>query len=165
VALMMGRISFEAVAAAPIVMVPSPFHFGFALSASAILGFVLTGFVSSIESIGDVEAICEGTAGRPATDAELQGAVAADGVAAASEEAAEPPDVASETADPLDVASEAAGPPDGRSEVEEPPPELDANATTGAALFVGAVVDTTALAKLGAVITGITIWLILLAVV
>ena len=50
-------------------------------------------------------------------------------------------------------------------EPNEPPPELDANATTGAALFVGAVVDTTALAKLGAVITGITIGLILLAVV
>ena len=83
VAFMMGRISFEAVAAAPMAMVPSPFHFGFALSASAILGFVLTGFVSSIESIGDVEAICEGTAGRPATDAELKGAVAADGVGTA----------------------------------------------------------------------------------
>lgn len=83
VALAMGRISFEAVGQAPIAMLPSPFHFGFALSASAILGFVLTGFVSSIESIGDVEAICEGTAGRPASDAELQGAVAADGVGTA----------------------------------------------------------------------------------
>lgn len=83
VALAMGRISFDAVGQAPIAMLPSPFHFGFALSASAILGFVLTGFVSSIESIGDVEAICEGTAGRPATDAELQGAVAADGVGTA----------------------------------------------------------------------------------
>ncbi|CAH0496174.1 uracil-xanthine permease family protein [Novosphingobium sp. CECT 9465] len=82
-ALVMGRISFDAVAQAPIAMLPSPLHFGFALSASAILGFVLTGFVSSIESIGDVEAICEGTAGRPATDAELQGAVAADGVGTA----------------------------------------------------------------------------------
>ncbi|MDP3550525.1 MAG: nucleobase:cation symporter-2 family protein [Novosphingobium sp.] len=83
VALALGRISFDPVATAPIAMLPSPFHFGFALSASAILGFVLTGFVSSIESIGDVEAICEGTAGRPATDAELQGAVAADGVGTA----------------------------------------------------------------------------------
>lgn len=83
VALAMGRISFEAVGQAPIAMLPNPFHFGFALSASAILGFVLTGFVSSIESIGDVEAICEGTAGRPASDAELQGAVAADGVGTA----------------------------------------------------------------------------------
>lgn len=83
VALAMGRISFDAVGQAPIAMLPNPFHFGFALSASAILGFVLTGFVSSIESIGDVEAICEGTAGRPASDAELQGAVAADGVGTA----------------------------------------------------------------------------------
>lgn len=79
-ALMMGRISFGAVATAPIAMVPSAFHFGFALSASAILGFVLTGFAFSIESIGDVEAVCEGTAVRPATDAELQCAVAANGV-------------------------------------------------------------------------------------
>ena len=82
-ALTMGRISFEAVAAAPVVMLPSPFHFGFVLSASAIVGFVLAGFVFSIESIGDVEAICEGTAGRLAIDAELQGAVAADGVGTA----------------------------------------------------------------------------------
>lgn len=83
VALVMGRISFAAVSGASFVMLPSPFHFGFALSASAILGFVLTGFVSSIESIGDVEAICEGTAGRAATDTELKGAVAADGVGTA----------------------------------------------------------------------------------
>ena len=83
VALAMGRVSFDAVGSAGWIVVPAPFHFGFALSASAILGFVLTGFVSSIESIGDVEAICEGTAGRRATDAELQGAVAADGVGTA----------------------------------------------------------------------------------
>lgn len=83
VALAMGRIDFSAVAGAGWVVVPSPFHFGFALSFSAILGFCLTGFVSSIESIGDVEAICEGTAGRRATDRELSGAVAADGVGTA----------------------------------------------------------------------------------
>jgi NCS2 family nucleobase:cation symporter-2 len=83
VALAMGRIDFAPVAAAGLVMLPMPFHFGFALSASAILGFCLTGFVSSIETIGDVDAICEGNAGRPATDKELQGAVAADGVGTA----------------------------------------------------------------------------------
>ncbi|WP_404482215.1 uracil-xanthine permease family protein [Novosphingobium sp. BL-52-GroH] len=83
VALAMGRIDFAPVASAGLVMVPSPFHFGFALSASAILGFCLTGFVSSIETIGDVDAICEGNAGRPATDRELSGAVAADGVGTA----------------------------------------------------------------------------------
>ena len=50
-------------------------------------------------------------------------------------------------------------------ELDELPPELDANATTGAALLVGAVVDTTALAKLGAVIAEMTTGVILLAVV
>ncbi|WP_226015824.1 uracil-xanthine permease family protein [Novosphingobium sp. FKTRR1] len=83
VALAMGRVSFAAVSGAGWVVVPQPFHFGFALSVSAVLGFVLTGFVSSIESIGDVEAICEGTAGRRATDRELTGAVGADGVGTA----------------------------------------------------------------------------------
>ncbi|WP_159981841.1 MULTISPECIES: nucleobase:cation symporter-2 family protein [unclassified Novosphingobium] len=83
VALAMGRIDFAPVASAGLVMVPMPFHFGFAISASAILGFCLTGFVSSIETIGDVDAICEGNAGRPATDKELSGAVAADGVGTA----------------------------------------------------------------------------------
>lgn len=83
VALLMGRIDFAPVSSAGLVMVPMPFHFGFAISASAILGFCLTGFVSSIETIGDVDAICEGNAGRPATDKELQGAVAADGVGTA----------------------------------------------------------------------------------
>jgi NCS2 family nucleobase:cation symporter-2 len=83
VALAMGRIDFAPVVSAGLVMLPSPFHFGFAISASAILGFCLTGFVSSIETIGDVDAICEGNAGRPATDKELSGAVAADGVGTA----------------------------------------------------------------------------------
>ena len=50
-------------------------------------------------------------------------------------------------------------------EPNEPPPELDANATTGAELMVGDVVDKTALAKLGAVVAGTTTWVILLAAV
>ena len=47
----------------------------------------------------------------------------------------------------------------------ELPPELDANVSTGAALVVVTTVDTTALERLGAVIAGITIGVILLAVV
>ena len=50
-------------------------------------------------------------------------------------------------------------------EPSEPAPELDGNATTGAALLFGAVVDTTALAKLGAVIAVMTTGVILPAVV
>ncbi|EIZ81053.1 putative purine permease [Novosphingobium sp. Rr 2-17] len=82
-ALAMGRIDFAAVHNAGLFMLPMPFHFGFAISASAILGFCLTGFVSSIESIGDVDAICESNLGRPATNRELSGAVCADGVGTA----------------------------------------------------------------------------------
>ena len=72
-----------AVASADLIMLPDPFHFGFALSASAIFGFCLMGFISAIESIADVSAICEGNIGRPARDSELIGATAADGVGTA----------------------------------------------------------------------------------
>lgn len=79
----MGRVSLGPVAGAGWFMLPMPFHFGLSWSTSAIIGFVLTGFVSSIETIGDVEAICEGAAGRGATDRELMGSVGADGVGTA----------------------------------------------------------------------------------
>lgn len=83
VAAAMGRVSLAPVAAAGWVMVPMPFHFGFSLSAAAVLGFCTMGFISAIESIGGVSAICEGTARRPATDRELVGATCADGVGTA----------------------------------------------------------------------------------
>ncbi|QGP79222.1 uracil-xanthine permease family protein [Sphingobium sp. CAP-1] len=83
VAALMGRVSLAPIGAAGMVMLPDPLHFGFRLSASAILGFCLMGFISAIESIADVSAICEGNAGRPARDAELIGATAADGVGTA----------------------------------------------------------------------------------
>ncbi len=83
VAAAMGKISLAPVASAGWVSVPMPFHFGFALSAAAILGFCMMTFISGIESIGAVSAICENTAGRPATDKELVGATCADGVGTA----------------------------------------------------------------------------------
>lgn len=78
-AALLGRVSLEAVAGVGWVAVPSPFHFGFTLSASAILGFCLMGVVSAIETVGDVSGICESGAGRPASDRELAGATFADG--------------------------------------------------------------------------------------
>jgi NCS2 family nucleobase:cation symporter-2 len=83
VAAALGRVSLAPVAAAGWFMVPEPFHFGMAFSASAITGFCLMGFISAIESIGAVSAMCEGTAGRPATDRELVGATCADGLGTA----------------------------------------------------------------------------------
>ncbi len=83
VAAAMGRVSLGPVATAGWFVVPEPFHFGMAFSASAITGFCLMGFISAIESIGAVSAMCEGTAGRPATDRELVGATCADGLGTA----------------------------------------------------------------------------------
>jgi len=83
VAAVMGRVALAPVSAAGWIMLPSPFHFGFAVSLSAITGFCLMGFISAIESIGAVSAICEGTAGRPATNRELTGATCADGAGTA----------------------------------------------------------------------------------
>lgn len=82
-AALMGRVSLAPVADAGWIMLPMPFHFGFALPAAAVMGFCLMGFISAIESIGAVSAICEGSAGRPATDRELVGATCADGVGTA----------------------------------------------------------------------------------
>jgi NCS2 family nucleobase:cation symporter-2 len=82
-AFLMDRVSFAPIGSAGLFMLPDPLHFGFSLSASAILGFCLMGFISAIESIADVSAICEGNAGRPAHDRELIGATAADGVGTA----------------------------------------------------------------------------------
>ncbi|CAN5229287.1 nucleobase:cation symporter-2 family protein [soil metagenome] len=83
VAVVMGKVSLAPVASSGWFMLPSPFHFGFAISISAIAGFCLMGFISAIESIGAVSAICEGSAGRPATDREMMGATCADGVGTA----------------------------------------------------------------------------------
>ncbi|MEQ6333709.1 nucleobase:cation symporter-2 family protein [Sphingobium sp. MK2] len=83
VAAAMGRVSLAPVETAGWFMVPQPFHFGFAVSFPAILGFCLMGFISAIESIGAVSAICEGSGGRPATDRELIGATSADGLGTA----------------------------------------------------------------------------------
>ncbi|GGD70725.1 uracil-xanthine permease family protein [Croceicoccus mobilis] len=79
VAALLGRVSLDPVAQVGWVALPDPFRFGFAISASAILGFCLMGVVSAIETVGDVSGICEGGAGREATDKELSGATMADG--------------------------------------------------------------------------------------
>ncbi len=58
---------------------PHPFKYGFEFSAAAVIGFCLMGFVSAIETVGDVSGITKGGAGREATDKEIEGATYADG--------------------------------------------------------------------------------------
>lgn len=83
VAALLGALSLGNVGQADWIVVPEPFHFGFAFSASAVLGFCLMGVISAIETVGDVSGICAGGAGREPTDAELSGATSADGLGTA----------------------------------------------------------------------------------
>jgi len=83
VAYAMGMVSFDNIAKAAVVELPSPFHFGVEFSAAAIIGFCAMSFVSAVETVGDVSGIAKGGAGREASDEEIQGATYADGLGSA----------------------------------------------------------------------------------
>lgn len=86
-ALTVGMITVEGIARnwqfAQAFALPTPFKYGFEFSAAALIGFCLMGFVSAIETVGDVSGITKGGAGREATDAEISGATYADGFGSA----------------------------------------------------------------------------------
>ncbi len=83
VAAMMGMVSFANVGRAASFSLPNPLHFGLEFGVAAIIGFCLMGFVSAVETVGDVSGITKGGAGREATDKEIQGATFADGLGTA----------------------------------------------------------------------------------
>lgn len=83
VALAMGMVSFGNVAGAGWVEVPTPFKWGFELSAAAIIGMCFMAIISAIETVGDVSGIAKGGANREATDREISGATYADGLGSA----------------------------------------------------------------------------------
>lgn len=78
-----GMVSFGNVGRAATIALPNPLHFGMEFSVAAIIGFCLMGFVSAVETVGDVSGITKGGAGREATDKEIQGATYADGLGTA----------------------------------------------------------------------------------
>ena len=79
VALFLGMVSFTNVQNAAWFTVPEPLHFGVEFSVAAIVGFMLMGVISAIETVGDVSGITKGGAGREATAKEIAGATYADG--------------------------------------------------------------------------------------
>lgn len=83
VAYMMGMVSFANISNAGWFMLPNPFHFGVEFNFAAVIGFALMGFVSAIETVGDVSGITKGGAGREATNEEITGATFADGAGTA----------------------------------------------------------------------------------
>ncbi|MEM7070786.1 MAG: nucleobase:cation symporter-2 family protein [Pseudomonadota bacterium] len=79
IAYFLGMVNFNNVSNASFIAFPKPFHFGLEFSIAAIVGFCMMSFVSAIETLGDVNAITQGGAGRSATDKEIVGATYADG--------------------------------------------------------------------------------------
>ncbi|WP_299850240.1 nucleobase:cation symporter-2 family protein [uncultured Roseovarius sp.] len=86
-ALLVGILSFDTIASswsgAAAFALPTPFKYGFEISAAALIGFSLMAFVSAVETVGDVSGITKGGAGREATDKEIEGATYADGLGSA----------------------------------------------------------------------------------
>ncbi|MGB1025861.1 MAG: solute carrier family 23 protein, partial [Rhodospirillaceae bacterium] len=83
VALAMGMVNFGNVGTSAWFQIPTPFEYGFAIDAAAVIGFCLMAFVSAVETVGDVSGITKAGAGREATDKEISGATFADGVGSA----------------------------------------------------------------------------------
>jgi xanthine permease len=82
-ALMTGMVTFDAISSswqnAAVFALPQPFKYGIDFTVAGIIGFSLMGFISAIETVGDVSGITRGGAGREATEGEIQGATYADG--------------------------------------------------------------------------------------
>ncbi|WP_127523587.1 nucleobase:cation symporter-2 family protein [Mesorhizobium sp. Z1-4] len=83
VALMLGMVNFGNVGNAGWVAVPTPFKWGFDITAAAVIGMCFMAVISAIETVGDVSGITKGGAGREATDKEISGATYADGLGTA----------------------------------------------------------------------------------
>jgi len=83
IAIPLGMVNFGGVGRADWFALPNPLHFGFEVNAAAIIGMCLMGFVSAIETVGDISGITKGGAGREATDEEVAGGTMADGVGTA----------------------------------------------------------------------------------
>ena len=80
VAIPMGLVDFGSVGNAGWASMPTPLTYGFEFSGSLILVFVIMGFVTSMETMGDISGVAMGGPGREATGRELRGGVLADGV-------------------------------------------------------------------------------------
>jgi xanthine permease len=82
-ALLTGMVTIDAISSswqsAAVFALPQPFKYGIDFTVAGVIGFSLMGFISAIETVGDVSGITRGGAGREATGREIQGATYADG--------------------------------------------------------------------------------------
>ncbi len=82
-AMLLGKVSFNAVGNAAWFTLPTPFKFGWEVNWAIIIGMCFMAVVSAIETVGDVSGITKGGANRQATDKEISGATFADGLGTA----------------------------------------------------------------------------------
>ncbi len=82
-AMLLGKVSFAAVASAAWFTAPQPFKFGWEINWAIVVGMCFMAVVSAVETVGDVSGITKGGAGREATDKEVSGATFADGLGTA----------------------------------------------------------------------------------
>lgn len=83
VAVAMGVVSFAEFRNAGYFQLPNPFHFPLEFLPGAIIGMCLMSIVSAIETVGDINGVTRGGAGRAPTDRELAGGIMADGLGTA----------------------------------------------------------------------------------
>lgn len=79
----MGKVNFESVAAAGWLSVPMPLKYGIAFHLDAILKFAAVYLVVGLETLGNISGITLSGLNREATNREMSGAVIADGVGSA----------------------------------------------------------------------------------
>jgi xanthine permease XanP len=81
--IVLGRVDFSGLHAAPAVVVPTPFRFGLGMQAAALIPFAFTYLVSAIEAVGDLtatSALCAQPISGPLFMQRLRGGLLADGI-------------------------------------------------------------------------------------
>lgn len=78
-----GMVSFDEIATGSWLSIPIPFKFGIEFHLDAIILFATIYIISTMETIGDCNAVAIGGLDRDATKDEIQGAILADGISSA----------------------------------------------------------------------------------
>lgn len=79
IAMMLGMVSFDAVASAGLFQAPKPLHFGISFNTTAIISMAIMYIVNSVQAIGDLSATTGGGMDRTPTDEELSGGIIGNG--------------------------------------------------------------------------------------
>lgn len=74
-ALCLGMVHFDSVASQPFFNIITPFHFGWQFSMSAILPMIVVSTISSVEAVGQMEALTMGAFERGARSKEVTGGI------------------------------------------------------------------------------------------